>query len=392
MTTYISSARADGFVAPGFEGVAEAFARNVGVGGEAGGAFAAIVDGELVVDLWGGVADRARGVAWSGDTLSTIFSGTKGLVATCMLMLIERGKLDLDAPVADYWPEFAAHGKDAILVRHVLSHQAGMPGVVTPVSSEEAADHAHMAQLLAAQAPIARPGAIVTYHVLTYGWLCGELVRRVDRRSVGRFLREEIAEPLGLDAWIGLPEAQEPRVAVLERTAGYGTELAPRPNSGPDAASERDRILWSMLDNPPDSLEVANSRAQRAAEIPAANGLATARAMARLYGCLARGGEIDGVRLLSPATAALAGRCIVRGDDPYLDHPIAYAAGFHLNPVGALGPRDDAFGHCGAGGSAHGCWPGLRTGFSFTTNLMDGPVFPRPQALLAALHDAVAAA
>ena len=387
----VSSVRRDGFVAPGFEGVAEAFARNVGVGGEAGGAFAAVLDGELVVDVWGGVADRARGVAWSGDTLSMVFSGTKGLVATCMLLLVERGKLDLDAPVAQYWPEFAAHGKDAILVRHVLSHQAGMPGVVTPVTSEEARDDGRMARLLAAQAPIAPPGAIVTYHVLTYGWLCGELVRRVDGRSIGRFLREEVAEPLGLDVWIGLPEAQESRVAVLEQTAGFGTEEeAPPPAGGQDALSERERILWS-IDNPSGSLAVANSRAERAAEVPAANGLATARALARLYGCLARGGEIDGVRLLRPATAALAGRCIARGHDPYHDRPIAYAAGFHLNPDGGLGPRDDAYGHCGAGGSTHGCWPGLRTGFSFTTNLLDGPVKPRGPALLAALHDAVRA-
>jgi CubicO group peptidase (beta-lactamase class C family) len=265
-----------------------------------------------------------------------------------------------------------------------------VPGLMTPVSSEEARDDVRMAGLLAAQAPIAPPGAVVTYHVLTYGWLCGELVRRVDGRSVGRFLREEVAEPLGLDVWIGLPEEQEPRVAVLEQTAGFDAEAAAPVVGGPDAAGERERILWS-LENPPGSLAVANSRAERAAEVPAANGVATARALARLYGCLARGGELDGVRLLAPETAALAGRCIVRGHDPYHDRPIAYAAGFHLNPDGDLGPPADAFGHGGAGGSTHGCWPGLRTGFSFTTNLLDGPVNPRGPALLAALHDAVTA-
>ena len=380
-----------GHVAPGFEPVAETFARTVGVDGEAGGAFAAVVDGETVVDLWGGVADRARGLAWRGDTLTTIFSGTKGLVALCMLMLVDRGALELETPVAAYWPEFAAAGKEDVLVRHVLSHTAGLPGLTTPVTAEESTDHERMAQLLATQPAVTPPGTVCAYHVLTYGWLTGELVRRVDGRSVGRFFHEEVAAPLALEAWIGLPEEQEPRVAPFERTPGFGTEVEPREDGGPDAADEHARIVWSVLDNPADRQGFTDTRAWRAAEVPAANGVATARALARVYGCLARGGELDGVRLLSPATAALAGREIVRGHDPYRDLPIEYAAGFHLNgPDEDLGPVDDAFGHGGAGGSTHGCWPGLRTGFSFTTNLLDGPVNPRGARLLGALHGVLA--
>jgi len=381
-----------GFIAPGFEAVAETFARTVGVDGEAGGGFAAVVDGEPVVDLWGGVADRARGRAWSGDTLTTIFSGTKGLVATCVLMLADRGALELETPVATYWPEFAANGKDGLLVRHVLSHTAGLPGLTTPVSVEESLDGERMAALLARQPPVYEPGTICAYHVLTYGWLTGELVRRVDGRSVGRFFHEEVAEPLGLDAWIGLPEEYEPRVAPFECTPGFGTEIEPLEDAGPDAADEHARIVWSVLENPPERKGFADTRAYRAAEVPAANGVATARAVARLYGCLARGGELDGVRLMSPATAAVAGRELVRGHDPYRDLPIGYAAGFHINDPQEkdLGPVDHAFGHGGAGGSTHGCWPRLRTGFSFTTNLLDGPINPRGPRLLDALYRVVA--
>jgi CubicO group peptidase (beta-lactamase class C family) len=381
-----------GFAAPGFEPVRETFARNFAERGELGSSFAAYVDGELVVDLWGGVADAAAGRAWEADTLCGIYSGTKGLVSTCMLMLIERGALALDEPVCAYWPEFAAEGKDAILVRHVLTHTAGLPGVLTPVTFEQMLDDALMARLLAAQKPISAPGEIIAYHALTYGWLCGELVRRVDGRSVGRFLHEEVARPLGLDAWIGLPAEHEPRVAVLERTSAFGTEYPPLPD-GAAASDERMRILWSVIGNPPrvvTDVLTANERSWRAAEIPGANGVATARGMARLYACLARGGELDGVRLLSPATVADAGRLHREGHDPYRDTSIIYGLGFHLREDdGALGPERDAFGHGGAGGSIHGCWPRLRTGFSYTTNMLDGAENPRTVALTAALHEAV---
>jgi len=189
-----NAASAQGTVAPGFEQVAEEFERNLAERGEVGAAFAAYVDGELVVDLWGGLADRQRGIAWRDDTLVGVFSGSKGLVAACLLVLIERGLLELDVPVCRYWPEFAAQGKEGILVRDVVSHRAGLPGLLTAVSLEEATDDVRMAQLVAAQARVVAPEAGARYHAVTFGWLCGELVRRVDGRSVGRFLREEIAD------------------------------------------------------------------------------------------------------------------------------------------------------------------------------------------------------
>lgn len=389
-----ASAPLGGFVAAGFEQVADAFERNFRLHGELGAAFCAVVDGEVVVDLWGGVADSRRGVPWQRDTLACIYSGTKGLVAACMLMLLERGAVELDAPVCAYWPEFAAEGKDDVLVRHLVTHSAGLPGLTTPVSAEESFDDVRMAQLLAAQAPLTAPGETIAYHVLTYGWLCGELLRRVDGRSIGRFWREEIAEPLGLDVWIGLPEAAEPRVAVLEPDASLGSELPSyRPPDAPDATA-LDHVRWSMLGNPPgvlDGVQVANGRPWRASEVAAANGIATARSMARLYGALACGGTIDGVRVLAPETVARAGVALARGHDPYLDGVRAYSVGFDVTTEeGDVWSPADAFGSNGLGGSHHRAWPSLRTGFSYTMNLLCGVLpDPRPAALLAALRRAL---
>jgi CubicO group peptidase (beta-lactamase class C family) len=320
------------------------------------------------------------------------------MTATCVLLLVGRGQLDLDDPVCAYWPEFAAHDKEGVLIRHAVSHLAGVPGLETPVSVEEATDDLRMAELVAAQAAIASPGETLCYHALTFGWLCGELVRRVDGQSVGRFFAEEIASPLGLEAWIGLPEREEPRVAVVERAEGFGVG-----ETADDAAPKlvRDDVGWSIWANPPrfaDDVLAANLRRWRAAEVPASNGVATARSLARLYGCLARGGEIDGVRLLAPEAVELGRRRLSEGRDPYLDAPLAFGLGYMLQSDGydpaasALGPPADAFGHPGAGGSVHGAWPTLRTGFSYATNLVQnlGSSDARGASLLGALHEVVA--
>jgi CubicO group peptidase (beta-lactamase class C family) len=378
-------------VAPGFEPVAETFQRNLTDRGDVGAAFTAYLDGTPVIDVWGGLADRERRRPWRSDTLAGLFSGTKGLVAACLLLMIDRGLLDLETPVWAYWPEFRAHGKDGILVRHVVSHQGGLPGLSTAVTPEEATDGVRMAQLLANQRAISAPGASLYYHALTFGWLCGELIRRVDGRSVGRVLREEIAEPLGLDAWIGLPAEHEPRVAAHERSTGFGAQ---RRNL--QARLERDPIAWSIWSNPPrfstDGQLPANAPYWRAAEIPGSSGVANARSMARLYGCLARGGEINGVRLFAPATVELASMCLSRGFEPYLERPCAFSVGFALQTeVEPFGPVADAYGHPGAGGSVHGAWPQLKTGFSYVTNtLRDSSMTdPRATALLRALHAAL---
>ncbi len=212
----------DGEVAPGFEPVRAAFAENFRTRREQGAAFAVTLDGQPVVDLWGGVADAESARPWRRDTLQLIFSGTKGLVALCVLMLVDRGQLDPDAPVARYWPEFAAEGKGDVRVSELTSHQARLPGFRTRIAEDELVDDVRLGALLAAQPMESDPRALSCYHPLSYGWLCGELVRRVDGRSVGRFFAEEVASPLGLDVWIGLPAELEGRVSTLRYADDWG--------------------------------------------------------------------------------------------------------------------------------------------------------------------------
>jgi CubicO group peptidase (beta-lactamase class C family) len=371
----------EGYVAPGYEEVVEEFRRNFAERGEVGAAFAAVRDGEVVVDLWGGLADSSTQRPWAEDTLQVVFSGTKGLVAICMLLAIERGLLELDAPVARYWPEF---GKDEILVRDVVGHTARLPGITRPVTDEEFADAELMAGLLEQELPSQDERARLCYHVFTYGWLCAELIRRTDGRSIGRFFADEVAAPLGLELWIGLPAELEERVARIELAADWPVNplLAPETH-------RRDPFVRSIWGNPPvlsrDTF-AWNSPEFHAAEIPAAGGIGTARSMACLYGSLER--------LLSPQTLELGRTTISEGWDETHAIPRRYGVGFALHTDAmSLGPPTDAFGHGGAGGSSHGCWPELRVGFSYTMSLMrdDEPLDPRPNSLLAALHRAVTA-
>ena len=378
-----------GFAAPGFEGVAAAFEANFVERGEVGAAFAAVVDGRTVVDLWGGLADQEAGRPWRHGTLQVVFSGTKGLVAVCLAMLVDRGQLDPDTPVCRYWPEFAAAGKEHVLVNQIASHRARLPGIRTKLVREDILDDERMAALLAAQPQEGDQRAADVYHALTYGWLCGELIRRVDGRSVGRFFADEVAEPLDLEIWMGLPAGLEERVSTLRYADDWGNNLFD------DERLSADELLGCVWNNPPlfppDHVPW-NTRAFHAAEIPGAGGIGTARSIARLYGCLARGGEQDGVRLVSQSTLERAQTCLARRRDPLFDEPAAFGLGFELQTERqALGPADDAFGHCGAGGSAHGAWPTERVGFSYCMNEMrdDQQADRRPHALLKALRAAV---
>lgn len=372
-----------GTVADGFEGVAAEFERNFTQRKDIGAAFAAFHKGRKVVDLWGGMA--APGQPWKEDTLQVVYSGTKGLMASCMLILIERGLIDLDAPVAKYWPEFAANGKDRIKVRHVVSHRAGLPGVVFPLTSADITDYEKMENLLAAQAPSTDPEAYHSYHALTIGWLCGALIRRIDGRTLGRFFAEEVAGPLKLEAWIGLPESEEHRVGRMELDPD-----SPWSDEPPEDITHR--TIWC---NPllfPTYEDLAwNSRAYHAAEIGGAGGIATARAMARYYACMAQGGELDGVRILKPETIAAGLKLRSKFYDPYVVEPMAYGTVFAVQTEqGRFGPAPDAFGHSGAGGSIHGGWPSSGTGFSYTMNQMRiDPDDVRSRYVLKALHEAV---
>ncbi len=365
-------------VAAGYESVAEVFAGILEESPHAGAAFAAFVDGEPVVDLWGGWADEEAGEPWREDTIQLVFSGTKGLVATCLLVLVDRGALDLDAPVSRYWPEFAAAGKAAVTVGEAVSHLAAVPGLRAGFSVEDLLDPVALAGRVAAEALFWEPGARVAYHAITYGCIADAILRRVDGRSVGRFFAEEVAEPLGLDVWIGLPEELEPRVARLVPAPDYGiTYLGDEPDPLLEA------VYGRMLDggfrwNEPELHRV---------EIAAAGAIGTVRSIARVYACLARGGELDGVRLLREETVALGRRERSRGTCAITQRPYAFAAGFELETeLGRFGPVEDAFGHTGSGGSVHGAWPSRRVGFSFaSSDLQPEARDDRGRRLLAAL-------
>jgi len=337
----------------GFEPVAEEFAATLG---DHGAAFAAVVDGELVVDL--------------GSGLQMIFSGTKGLVAVCILMLIDRGSLELDAPVARYWPGF----RDDVLVRHVVSHASGLPGLRRGFAARELLDGRRLASELAREDPFYPPGTRLAYHAFTFGWLCDELVRRVDGRSVGRFFADEVAAPLELELWIGLPPEQEPRVARIVRAEGYGpTALGDEPEP----------LLHALYGNLFDGEFPWNDPAFHQAEIPAANAIGTARSIARLYSSLDRVLSADAVRLgrteLSRDLCAVTRR------------PYAFGVGFELQTeLSTLGPPPAAFGHTGAGGSRHGVWPDERVGFSYAPNeLRNEADDDRARRVLAVLHETV---
>lgn len=374
---------AQGFVAPGFEPVAAEFERNFTDRHDVGAGFAAMHQGQMVVDLWGGEA--APGQPWQQDTLQIIYSGTKGLLAACILKLIERGQIGLDDKVATYWPEFAQHGKDTVRVRHVVSHGAGLPGVASALTALDLPDYEKIEGLLAAQPFASDPDAFHAYHALTIGWIVGALIRRIDGRTLGRFFDEEIARPLGLDAWIGLPDQMEPRVGRIQLGEGMGPP-------GDDQLA--DPVLKSIWGNPllfPSNDMAWNQRFIHAAEIGGAGGIADARSMARFYGCMALGGTLDGVTVLYPATVELGRQELSRFMDPYIAEAMAFGTVWALQtPQGRFGPASDAFGHSGAGGSIHGAWPTERTGFSYTMNEMRAdPTDARSRHVLARLYEVV---
>ncbi|MEU3844596.1 serine hydrolase domain-containing protein [Streptomyces sp. NPDC028635] len=375
---------------PRFTAVRDAFEENFRQRGELGAAVAVTVGGRTVVDLWGGWADAARTRPWERDTVVNVWSTTKGPVALVAHVLADRGLLDLDAPVAVYWPEFAAAGKEKVLVRHLLSHRAGLAGLREPHSFEELCDWELTTRRLAATEPWWEPGTVSGYHALTYGFLVGEVVRRVTGLLPGAFLRQEVTGPLDIDFTIGLPEAEAHRAAELVH--------APAPENGERAAvfAQLAPAALAALTNPPVGAAQANSARWRAAEIPAANGHGTARAVAALYGVFAGRGAFGGRRLLSAEAAERVregqGACrdLVLGAG--LAQETEAGLGLWLSgPNGSYGPHPQAFGHDGFGGSCGLADPDAGVSLGYVMNRM-GPHIaddPRKRALVGALYDAL---
>jgi len=377
----------EGTCDPRFANVKEAFAENLTKRNEYGAAVAVTVGGRMVVDLWGGYADKARTRPWSHDTLANVFSTTKGLTAICAHRLAAEGTLDFDAPVARYWPEFAQNGKEHIPVRQLLNHRAGLPGVRERLKAESYYDWNYMTGLLAAEQPFWVPGTSHGYHAITFGWLVGEVIRRITGKSVGSYFRDELARPLGLDCHIGLSEADDHRCAEIRQAS------PPAPgefNLFEYATRNRDSLTAKVFLNPSNGLrsEVINSRGWRAAEIPAANGHTTARALARLYGALACGGEIEGIRIMTPEQIANCYHQESYGTDEVLMITTRFSTGFMLTqPNDKWGPNPHTFGHPGAGGSLGFADPVANVGFGYTMNKMGSGILIDPRARV--LFDAV---
>lgn len=372
-----------GFCEEAFAPVRRAFVENFTLRGEPGAAIALIVGGRVVADLWGGWRDRARSAPWQRETLVNFFSIGKALSALCTLKLVEKGLADLDEPLARAWPEFAACGKEAITLRHALSHRAGLPAIRVALPDGAMLDWPLMIRALEAQTPWWEPGTAHGYHVNTFGYLLGEIIRRRMGVTLGTLLRDEIAGPLGADAYIGLPVAEHGRAAEF---------LWPEVNPpAPEGVMSDDVLMkWNTYWNPPGISGAGwiNSAAWRSAEIPSTNGHGTARGVARIYSALANGGAIDGVEVIAPSLLREAVTEHSYGPDRILERVSRFGLGFQLpQPERTLGPNAGAFGHFGAGGSLGFCDPEAGVAFAYVTNDM-GPRWqnPRNRALIEAIY------
>ena len=382
---HVKQGEINGFCDAKFERVAEEFVKNFQERDEVGASVCVTVEGKTAVDLWGGLARPATHVPWKEDTIGVVWSSTKGATSLCAHLLASRGKLDLDAPVAQYWPEFAQGGKEAIPVKMLLNHQAGLPAIREFLPPGAFFSWEGMVQYLERQEPWWKPGSQHGYHALTFGWLVGEVIRRISGKSLGTFFREEVAEPLGLDFWIGLPEEHEHRTAQVT--------LAPPPGPGEPVAP----LFLAMAD--PTTLQFAaiansggyfapgpdevffDSRGGHAAEIGAASGMTNARGLAGLYAPLANGGGLKGINLVSrDILVRMSSVSSASGLDTTLLLPTRFTLGYTKSidnrreptatPDDSVILSEAAFGHPGAGGSIGFADPQARFSFGYTMNRM----------------------
>lgn len=393
----------DGYVADGFEPVRDAFEANFTDHADVGAGVAVFVDGECVVDLTGGVVDPVAATPYDADALQLVFSSTKGVAAICAHLLAQRGQLDFDARVADIWPEFAANGKADATIADVMSHRVGLPVVDERLSLDQVLAIDPIVDALAAQEPLWTPGAEHGYHALTYGWLVGEIVKRVDGRPIGQFVAEELSGPLGLDLWIGLPDAEHDRVVPLiamdptESSFDLADpEIAPLLGDlataflDPESVTNRALHLNGAFGLDGEAGMAWNRPEVWRSQIPAANGITNARSLAKLYAACVS--EVDGIRILDDETIKRATEERSEGRDRTLIVPTRFGLGFFIpstfSPL--MGPS--SFGHAGAGGSLGLADPDRRVGFAYVMNKMSANLSndPRTGGLIEAVEAALA--
>ncbi|MFL5297745.1 MAG: serine hydrolase domain-containing protein [Phenylobacterium sp.] len=363
-----------------FAAVKDAFAANFEAGEELGARFTLVRAGEVVVDLWAGHADRRRTRSFDDTTLTPVFSTTKAIAALLVARLGDQGKLDYAQTVASAWPEFAAAGKASITIEQLLSHQAGLSGLPERMDPADWFDWDLICARLAAMAPLWPPGTASGYHPITFGYLAGEVFRRVEGRTMGQALRQDIAEPLGLDLWIGLPDEQAYRLAEMQRPNAL-------PNFGHTNLATQAAFLtpWAQPGG-------RGADALRRFELPSATGHATALALARLMGALADDGWLDGEDILSPSLIAEASRERIRGQDLVLPFVMSWGAGFMRNEAEhPWGPSDTAFGHAGWGGSCAFADPDRKLGGAYVMNRQSNDLLGdrRPRRLIEAAYAAL---
>ena len=376
----------NGTCAAGFEPVRDAFAANFAERDEIGASVAVAVRGEPAVNLWAGWADPGRTREWQQDTLTNVWSTTKAMTSLCAHILMDRGELDPDAPVVRYWPEFAAGGKSDILVRQIMSHQSGLTGLLVPATVSDYYDWDKTTSRLAAQEPLFPPGSASGYQAITFGYLVGEVVRRITGQSCGKFFATEIAGPLGADFFIGLPRAELGRCSELQGVRPSEDEQA----ALAQAYASADPAALAALLNPSLTGDEANADAWRMAEIPAANGHGTALGLVTVFGTLTDGSG----RLISAKTLEAARTSQGRHTDLVLGFPLEFGLGFGLSgPEGHFGPNPAAFGHDGFGGSAVGADPEAGVAFAYVMNRMGMNLVddPRKMTLIDAVYRSLAA-
>lgn len=378
----------DGTCSPGFENVRTAFAENFDAGIECGASCAVWHRGVKVVDLWGGYTDEAHQQAWQRDTIVNMMSVAKGIAALCVHRLAGEGRIDLDANVTAYWPEFGQGGKEAVLVRHTLDHRAGVPIVEDPLWPGAVYDWEAMIAAIEKQPAIWPAGTQPAYHTITMSFLLGELVRRVTGGTLGEYFDTQIRGPLDLDYWLGLPAGDHARCARFLKWGGYNSKTG-------EADAPPDMLVkaWQQFDPAQD--DGYNSTQFRNAQLPAVSGHGNARAIAKLYGALSLGGEMDGVRVIDGAALARATEMQWEDTEPVLTHNYRMGLGFTLNsPDAFMGPNAAAFGHVGAGGSTGFADPVDGIGVSYAMNKMypSRDNGPRARRLITAVYDALGAA